>query len=271
LSFHFDNAIATMALPAALAGRLDQISSAGTASLDRTVNRNHALSASYSYLRFRPLNAAVSGSVGLQNLNLGYVYTVNPGLIVRLSGGLIRGHQSEFTGAAAVEKRLRGVWVAAGYQRYLGFFGGLAPTGAAPAGAIPFANGLAPSSLFQVASLRVWGKLTKRLGMEGSALRVLNGLNPQGQAVNSLVGHFRLDYKLAERITVFARAELYSQNVNDFSPLPLSRRRYFGGLEIVLAHPRESEKVSSRPGEGSANTTDSAEPGGDEPGRQEER
>jgi hypothetical protein len=123
----------------------------------------------------------------------------------RLSGGLIRGGQSQFIGAATVEKRLSGVWVAAGYQRYLGFFCGLALTGAAPAGTIPFVSGLAAGSLFQVASVRAWGKLTRRTGVEGSVQRVLNGLNPQGQAVNSLVGHFRLDYKLSERLAVFAR------------------------------------------------------------------
>jgi hypothetical protein len=275
LSFRFDNAAVTMALPGAFAGRLDQLSSAGTVTLERTMNRHHALSGSYSYLLVRPLNPGTSGSAtGVNNLNLGYIYTVNPGLIFRFSGGVIRGQQSNFTGAGAVEKRLSGLWVSAGFQRYLSFFGGLAPTGAAPPGAIPFANGLAPNDLYQVASLRAWGKLTKRLGLEGSALRALNGVNPQNRAIKSVIGQFRLDYKLSERLTLFTHVAFYGQNVNDFSQLPLSRRLYFGGLEIALSRPRESANGAHEPVDGAADSADSAdsvEPQGAESHRQEGR
>jgi len=258
LSFRFDTAVVTMALPGAFAGKLDQMSGAGTVTLERTVNRHHSLSGTYSYLLVRPLNAGPSESTtGVHNLNLGYIYTVNPGLILRFSGGVIRGQQSNFIGEAAVEKRLSGLWVAAGFQRYLSFFGGLAPTGAVPAGGIPFANGLAPSDVYQVASIRAWGKLTKRLGLEGSALRALNGVNPQNQAVKSLIGQLRLDYKLNERLTLFTSAAFYGQNVNDFSPLPLSRRRYFGGLEISLSRPREAAKGAHDLVNGTADSIDS--------------
>ena len=272
LSFRFDTATVTMALPGAFAGKLDQMSGAGTVTLERTVNRHHAVSGSYSYLLVRPLNASPSGStVGVHNVNLGYIYTVNPGLILRLSGGALRGERSSFIGAAAVEKRLSGLWVSAGFERYLSFFGGLAPIGAAPAGAIPFANGLAPQDLYQVASFRAWGKLTKRLGLEGSALRALNGVNPQNQAIKSWIGQFRLDYRLNERLTLFTQVALYRQNVNDFSQLPLLRRRYFGGLEIALSRPRESAKRASDTVDGTLDTTDSVEPVAAESPRQEER
>src|SRR5579872_1414815 len=277
LNFRFDDAIATMALPAALAGRLDQMSNAGTVTLERTVNRHHVLSGSYSYLLVRPLNTGTSGSAtGLHNFNLGYVYTINPGLIFRFSGGLLRSQQSNFTGAADAEKRLRGLWVSAGFERYLSFFGGLAPTVAAPVGAIPFANGLAPNNLYQVASLRAWGNLTKRMRLEGSALRALNGVTPQDRAIKSVIGQLRLDYRLNERLTLFTRVEFYGQNINEFSQLPLSRRRYFGGLEIALSRPRESAHRAHEPGDGTADfakpadSTDSVEPQG-ESDRQEER
>jgi len=265
LSFRFDTAAVTMALPGAFAGKLDQMSGAGTVTLERTVNRHHALSGSYSYLLVRPLNAGPSAStVGVHNFNLGYIYTVDPGLILRFSGGAIRGEQFSFIGAAAVEKRLRGLWVSAGFERYLSFFGGLAPIGVAPAGAIPFANGLAPQDLYQVASFRAWGKLTKRLGLEGSALRALNGVNPKNQAIKSWIGQFRLNYKLNGRLTLFTQVALYSQNVNDFSQLPLSRRRYFGGLEIALTRPRESAKGAHDAVNGTPDTTESVEPEGAE-------
>jgi len=272
LSFRFDTATVTMALPGAFAGKLDQLSGAGTVMLERTVNRHHALSGSYAYLLVRPLNAGPSGStVGVHNVNLGYIYTVNPGLILRLSGGAIRGERSSFIGAAAVEKRLSGLWVSAGFERYLSFFGGLAPIGAAPAGAIPFANGLAPQDLYQVASFRAWGKLTNRLGLEGSALRALNGVNPQNRAIESFIGQVRLDYKLSERLTLFTQLAFYSQNVNDFSQFPLSRRRYFGGLEIALSRPGESAKRAHDAVDGTPDPTRTVEPQGAESHRREER
>jgi hypothetical protein len=251
------------------------MSNAGTVTLERTVNRHHALSGSYSYLLVHPLNTGPSGSTtGMHNLNSGYIYTVDPGLIFRFSGGVIHAQQSSFTGGGSVEKRLSGVWVAAGFQRYLSFFGGLAPTGAAPAGAIPFASGLEPGNIYQVASLRAWGNLTKRLGLEGSALRALNGVTSQDRAIKSVVGQFRLDYKLSERLTLFTRVEFYGQNINDFSQVPLSRRRYFGGLEIALSHHRESAKGAHEAGAGTADTADSGdsvEPQGNESRRHEDR
>jgi hypothetical protein len=275
LSVRFDNATVTTALAGALASGLNQMSNAGTVTLERTVNRHHTLSGSYSYLLVHPLNTGNSGnSIGVHNVNSGYIYTVNPGLIFRFSGGLIRGQQSSFTGGGAVEKRVSGLWVAAGFQRYLSFFGGLAPAGAAPVGAIPFSNGLEAGNIYQVASLRAWGKLTKRMGLEGSALRGLDGVSPQNRPIKSVVGQFRLDYKLSERLTLFTRVEFYGQNINDFSQLPLSRRRYFGGLEIALSHHRESAKGAHEAVDGTADTadsTDSVEPQGDEPQRHEDR
>jgi len=275
LSVRFDNATVTTALPGALASGLNQMSNAGTVTLERTVDRHHTLSGGYSYLFVNPLNAGNSGnSIGVHNFNSGYIYTLNPGLIFRFSGGMIRGQQSSFTGGGAVEKRLSGLWVAAGFERYLSFFGGLAPTSAAPAGAIPFPNGLEAGNIYQVASLRAWGKLTKRIGLQGSALRALNGVSPQNRAIKSVVGQFRLDYKLSERITLFTRVEFYGQNINDFSQLPLSRRRYFGGLEIALSHPREPAKGTRQAGEGTAATPDSGdsvEPQEDESHRDENR
>ena len=239
LSVRFDNAITTMALPGTLAGRLDRTGFAGTVTVDHTMTRHHALSGSYAYMYVHPLRAGPSAiDTGVHNVSLGYIYTVNPGLTVRASGGVTRAVQPSFTGAAAVDKKLGGVWLSAGYQRYLAFFGGLAPVGA-PVGPIPFAAGLAPNSVYQVASLRAWGKLTNRLGLEGSAQRALNGVTPDNRGIKSVVLQLGLNYKLNDRLTLFTRTEFYGQNISEFSTFPLSRRRYFGGLEIALSRPLE--------------------------------
>jgi len=265
-SFRFDNAYTTMQLPEALAGRLNRVGFAGTGTVDRTITRHHALSASYAYLYVRPLQTGPSAiGTGVQNLDLSYVYTVNPGLTLRASGGVTRANQSSFTGAAAVDKKFGGVWLSGGYQRYLAFFGGLAPIGA-PAGPLPFESGLAPDSVYQVASLRVWGNLTNRLGLEGNIQRALNGVTPENQGIKSVVAQLRLNYKLSDRLTFFTRTEFYGQNISEFSTFPLSRRRYFAGFEISLTRPPEvaddphrhkplpagSSQSQAQPGEGHA-------------------
>jgi hypothetical protein len=237
LSARFDNAVTTMALPGELAGRLDRVGFAGTLTVDHTLNRHHALSGSYAYLFVHPLQtgpAAINN--GVHNVNLGYIYTVNSGLTIRASGGITRAVQSSFTGAAAVDKKLGGIWLSAGYQRYLALFGGLAPIGTAVA-PLPFTAGFAPSAVYQVASLRAWGKLTNRLGLEGNVQRALNGVTPENQGIKSVIVQLRVDYKLSDRVTAFTRTEFYGQNISEFSTFPLSRRRYFAGLEFTLSRP----------------------------------
>jgi hypothetical protein len=108
---------------------------------------------------------------------------------------------------------------------------------AAPVGPIPFDAGLAPSSVYQVASFRVWGKLTNRVGLAGNVQRALNGVTRDNRGIKSVVAQLRLDYKVSDRLTVFARSEFYGQNISEFSPLALARTRYFGGLEIALSRP----------------------------------
>jgi len=246
LSARLDSAYTTMALPGQLAGLLDRVGFAGTVTVDHTVTRHHALSAAYAYLYVHPLQTGPSAiGTGVQNVNLGYVYTVNPRLTIRVSGGATRAAQSSFTGAAAVDRKVGGVWLSAGYQRYLAFFGGMAAMGA-PVGPIPFVAGLAPNSVYQVASLRAWGKLTNRVGLEANVQRALNGVMPDNRGIKSVIAKLRVDYKVSGRLTVFARSEFYGQNISEFSTFPLSRRRYFGGLEIALSRPPKAAEDAHR-------------------------
>ncbi len=258
LFFRFDNAITTMALSGPQANRFDQMTNAGTVTLDHTVNRHHSVTGSYAYLHVRPLDRdelAGYSYKAVHSLNAGYMYTVNPGLIFRVAGGAVRGRELAYTAGGAVEKQLGGLWMMAGYQRYLSFFGGLAPSGGTAGGTVPFANGLLPDSLFQAVSLRVRGKVTKRAGLEFNGQRGRASFGDR--SVKSLIAQSRLDYKLSERLIVFARAEYYGQNVSQFSESPLLRRRYFGGLEIVLSRPPEREDAPGRRGKIPA---ESAEP-----------
>jgi hypothetical protein len=223
------------------------MTNAGMLTLDHTASRHHSVTGSYAYLHVRPLDKDGTAAYSYQavhSLNAGYMYTVNPGLIYRVSGGVVRGREFAYTGGGAVEKQLGNLWIMAGYQRYLSFFGGLTPSGGPAGGTVPFANGLLANSLFQAVSLRVRGKLTNRVGVDFNGQRGRASFGDRG--IRSLIAQSRLDYKVSERLIVFARAEYYGQNVSQFSESPLSRRRYFGGLEIVLSRPPQREEARSR-------------------------
>ena len=252
VSFRFDNALTLTDLPGTLAGRLDGVTTAGSVTVDRTLTSHHKLTGSYSFLHSHPLTPAVSGSpTNVQLMNVGYTYEINPALIVLLAGGAVKGTQTSLIGAAILEKRLGELWLAGGYQRYLSFFGGLAPLSnappsIAPSGADPFANGLTPNSVYQVFSVRAWGQLSKRVAVEGSAQRAINGADPRFPSIKSVIGQIHLSYKLTDRVSWFVRVEHYGQNANAFLDTALDRNRYFGGLEITLSRPPESDSPRHR-------------------------
>jgi hypothetical protein len=246
LSFRFDQVFTTMDLPAELAGRLDRTGVAGTVTLDRTFNSHHALSANYAYLFIHPLDSGPGViNSGVHNTNVGYTYTVNPGLTVRLFAGVTRSLQTSFTGAAAVDKKFGNLWLSAGYQRYLAFFGGLSPVGA-PIGPLQPSSAISPDSVYQVVSLRAWGRLTKRIGLEGTVQRALNGVTLENRGIKSVIAQARVDYKVNNRVTAFVRTDFYGQNISEFSAFPLSRRRYFGGLEFALSRAPELTENPNR-------------------------
>src|SRR5580658_8590305 len=187
ITLRFDNALTIISLPQLL-GRLDNVTNAGTVTIDRIVSSRHQLTASYSFLHVTPLSPATSGSGSNVNLLIvGYTFTVNPELLIRLSGGYVAGAESAFNGSAAIEKKLGGVWVAAGYQRYLGFFGGFTPVGGVAVGSPSFASGLTPNSVYQVFSLRAFGEVTKRIGLAAELQKALSGVDASGQGIRSLI------------------------------------------------------------------------------------
>jgi hypothetical protein len=260
ITFRFDSAFTTATLPEPLAGRLDQISNAATVTLNHTLTRHQKLSGSYSFLHVHPLDESLSGTP--TNVNLaGLTYTYeNPSLVLRLASGVAVGSQSAFTGAAAVEKRFGGLWLAAGYQRYLSFFEDFAPIGVPEGAAGPFAQGVTPSSVYQVASFRAWGQLTRRVGIKAQLQRAVSGVNAQDISVRSLIAQVRTDYKLNDRVSLFVRLERYEQNANEFSPFPDSRNRYFAGVEVYLSRPPLTENTSHHRGKAPQESTDVVPP-----------
>jgi hypothetical protein len=248
ITLRFDNAFTVVSLPQ-LEGRLDNVTNAGTMTIEKIFSSRHELTASYSFLHVTPLSSATSGSASNVNLLiLGYTFTVNPELLIRLSGGYIAGAESAFNGSAAIEKKFGGVWTAAGYQRYLGFFGGFTPVGGVAAGPPGFASGLTPNSVYQVFSLRAFGQVTRRIGVAAELQKALNGVDASGQGVRSLIVQSKVNYAVNGRLALFAQVDHYAQNINPFFDQSLSRNRYFGGLEITLMRPQEADRGGYRHG-----------------------
>jgi hypothetical protein len=69
--------------------------------------------------------------------------------------------------------------------------------------------------------------------------RALNGVTPENRGIKSVVVQVRVNYKLNDRLTLFTRTDFYGQNVSEFTPFPMSRRRYFAGVEMTLSRAPE--------------------------------
>jgi hypothetical protein len=268
LTVRLDNAVTTADLPGTLRGRLNEVGTAATTTLDRSLSSRHSLSLSYSFLHVHPLDSQAGGSpTNVNMLILGYAYQIDPTLLLRLTAGGVEGSQSAFNGAVVVEKQLGDLWLAGGYQRYLGFFQGLPVEGGSAVAATGFANGVAPASVYQVLSLRASGQLTRKVKLMAVGEKSITGADAQGFSNRSLVGKLRLSYRLNERLNLFAEADHYGQNQNLLFNTALNRNRFFAGFEIVLSRPPETAGGTNqrRKGAGASDDhdKDAKDPGGE--------
>jgi hypothetical protein len=236
LTLRLDSVYTTVAIPE-LQGGLDNVTGAGTVTVDHSLTSHQQISGSYSFIHTIPVDPAPFRTNS--NINVfvgGYSYNLPPGLIVRLTaGGIQGGRQSGFTGSFYVDKKIRNVWVGAGFQRYLGFFASPAPLGPPLPGQIVLASGITPNISYDTFSVRAAGQVTKRVGIEANAQKAINSTDVSGFKIRSLVGQLRVDYRINDRFLLFARVEHYGQNFTFFLPEAISRNRYFGGVEIALS------------------------------------
>ncbi len=247
--FRFDNSTDIIDLTGDLRGRLNDTSSAMTITLDRSLTQTQDISADYAFLYVTPLHSELSGgSTHVQLVNVVYSWAPQRGLLLRLAGGGVEASQPAATGSVEVEKSIGSLWAAAGYERYVGFFGGLNPVGGGPSPeTIAFTNGITPDAVYDVASFRLWGQVSKRTALEATAQRALNGETVLGQGIKSVIGHARVTYKLNDRVSLFAEGDYYGQNVNRFLGEPLSETRAFAGIQITLSRPPETQLPNKPP------------------------
>jgi hypothetical protein len=240
VSLRLDNTYATLDDPV-LAPAFDYIGGGLSAGLTRQFSPRQRVSVSGSFVRTFRLNSHDASGLPLgpppktaKSAGMTYDLALSRTLSLLFSGGYVRTNANSYTVSGALAKQVGKLNISGGYSRYLSFFGGLlAPVIPAPQ-EVRLASGIRDSSLSETAGLHVRGDLTRRvgvvLGVSGS--RSLTG--PGTKDLKSLVSQVRVDYKLNDHLVLFTSAEMYRQNSNSLVVAGIDRRRYFGGLEVVL-------------------------------------
>jgi hypothetical protein len=264
LGFRFDNTVTLFNSPdAARTGFFDQMGNAGTVTVARRLTSQQKLSGTYSYLTLRLLNRDGDPSLPVipgdaaptHYLTLGYDVTLNRDLLLRIAGGTIHANGFSYMASGEIEKRLGPIWIDAGYHRTISFFGGLGARGLGASPDLRFSDGLLVGNIYQMVSFGVRGNLTSRLGLDMHVRGSKTSSGRPGSAIKSLIGSARMDYKLTDRVVLFSTAEVYGQRSNEAIGLPLSRARFFGGLEIILSRSngsresRRSRALTTTPGQ----------------------
>jgi len=242
-----DNTFSRTRLPESPSGdSLDELSAAGTVSLMRQLGRNHRMAASYSLVKTRALGATTeeAGVVfpgfhkPYHSFALSYGYTLLPNMSIDFSGGVIRGTSNSYSGSARIERRFQSFRLAAGYDRQLSAFGGFRPGGGGLDALPGFSSGLLPNSMAEGVSLSFRGNIGSRVGIEGRGMGSRNKTKGLSSEIKSVAGRLRLDVKLTDRLIAFSAIDVYRQNLNGITGIPLARNRYAGGLEFVITNER---------------------------------
>jgi len=114
---------------------------------------------------------------------------------------------------------------------FTGFRGGVGH-GAPGAG---FADGLIPSAIVHAVTFRVTGRWGGRWGVDLRGSYAKNDSSLTDRGTRTFVATARLDRKLADRVYLFATADVYRQNISLPGGVPLKRTRAFGGVEFILS------------------------------------
>jgi len=213
LSFSFDNVAVT--------GRARN---AGTISIAHVFGRKQTVTATYSLLNAHAQFAGVS-----QHSELAHDLTVH------LSAGLLKDRGENYLISGQIEKRLGTVWVSGGYYRFLSIFGTSIPGGAPIGNDLVLPAGVSRTNIYQVFSAGVSGKLSGRAGVEVGASATKNNSGIANRDINNVSGRFKLDYRVTERLKIYADCQSYSQTFNVFVGAPIDRRRYVAGIQFDVS------------------------------------
>lgn len=269
LTFRTDNTFSKYRIPEGFidperAGLLDQMGTAFTAGATRQVTLRGKLTGKYSYLLTRPIGENVAaGGANYHQVGGSYKYTIGESLTADVGAGVILGTGTQWLLSGQIEKQIRTLYLSAGYSRQLAFYPTPQPVGGLPLVETPTAKGLLPNALYDIVSFGVRGKLTRRFGTQADvnlsrSNQVLENALGVSDGMRSVSGRLRLDYALLDRLIVFAMGEYYDQNLSEMLRVPVNRKRYSVGLDIVLS-PAPNPIVFHRRRQGSDRDEDDAE------------
>lgn len=217
---------------------LDSTTTGGSFTVTRMLRPNHRLRGMFSVFKATFFNRQAMAdeqvdqeppevSYPVQTANLEYRFTINRKTVLEFSGGLAhRSNGSSYVFGAFADRRFGEVWVGGGYSRTIGLY---TSPGAA------FASTLSATSVFDVARVTVRGQPARRVGLQVGVTASQGTAGPVAKDSRALIATARVDYRLNDRLVAFLSNETYLQNRNEFLDAPLSRNRFFVGIEFSLS------------------------------------
>jgi len=88
--------------------------------------------------------------------------------------------------------------------------------------------------MYEMVTLGVNGKLSRRIGVNLSATGSRTGAGATRLNSRGVIGALGLNYMITERVALYTIAEFYSQNLNRFPGTPIDRHRFYIGLKLSL-------------------------------------
>ena len=198
-------------------------------------------SASYNYLRatsfdkYDPSGNLIAPFSATQFASGTLSFNATPSLLMEVTGGYVHSPLNSYLVGGLVEKHLRKMTMAAGYNRYLTFAG--APSAISIDEAVPItaARLLPPNSISNTASLRVKGDISEHWSIETTIMASRTSGTTDFTTLRSAMGGVRLSYRFTDHMSFFVNTDLYRQNANVILPVPISRSRFFAGISYTFS------------------------------------
>jgi hypothetical protein len=247
-SVRYDNTILTFGQTDPFQTQIvDSMTNGGSFSVTRRLRPNHRIRATYSMFTTKFLNSESVAdervdqdppgfSYPVQGGNLEYRFSMNPRTVMQVSGGIMQTNDGPtYMLGALGDRRFGEIWVGGGYNRTLSFLTASTRT---------LANGLSPATVFDIVKLSVRGPVARNVGIQLYVTGSRGKSDVELNGSRSLLGLFRLDYRMSDRLVTYFSAETYRQNRNRFVNSALDRNRFSIGMEISLSS--ESDRRTSR-------------------------
>jgi hypothetical protein len=202
---------------------------------------------SYSMFSVKELNGASEGDDNVDRERVGtrrpghsfgadYRFVLNRTTVFDFSSAVVSTDTDRnYLYGMGVGRRIHDIWFDLGYKR---------TTALSASSQAEFANGISGRSYFDVIQFGAHGQPLPRVGVEVSGLASRATTRAGIKPANSLVARGRLDYRLTSNVVAFVQLESYQQNSNAYVATPVSRARFFTGIEYSLSP--ESDRRTSR-------------------------